>query len=137
MSTDTATWRTDEYPHPDWCAISRCSPHPRSGPAGGEHSSAGTLWQVQSNEADVIVRVVRGTDIDPRTGRDEAETRVEFVLMQHAWEVSSDDGADAGLSVEDARMVATILTRYADIAERDRDRLIATRTSEMAHREIR
>jgi hypothetical protein len=108
-----------EYLHPEWCDLTWCRPEPDLGQPQGTHESAGTLWPIQSGEADFTVRLVHSDDLG-RDGKGEGETRLHLWLRQHAWGDDRDGDlvVEAGCSVADARALAHLLTKYADLAER-------------------
>lgn len=106
-----------DYEHPYWCEVTRCQPHGHN--EGGLHRSPGTLWQLQGDEVDFTASLVRGDDVDA-AGQNHATTAVRISLTDQA-----SCGPDGGLiqtmaeiDPSDARMLAAILTRYADLADR-------------------
>jgi hypothetical protein len=140
MIESTSEHSINDYAHPSWCDLSRCQPHYAYEPRpGGYHQSAGTLWQIQSDEVDFIARIVRDDDFEPGTGRQVGKTRLEIVLRNNA---SCPPGGgdtdeyfvDAGVDPEDARMLATVLTRYADMAERAERFPVDLKATELAPR---
>lgn len=139
MSTAQAAGAKNDYKHPEWCDLTRCSPDAGGEVASGTHESAGTLWPIQSGEADFTVRLVRYDDFDQ--GRSTGIARLQIMLRQHAWGVGPDGQldmwAEAGVNVEDARALAALLTKYADFAERDNRFRMDFAASDCSDRSIR
>jgi hypothetical protein len=141
VSIESTRLTVADYKHPEWCDLTRCQPygvgerHP-----GGCHESTGTLWGIQSNEADFLVRLVRGDDFDP-DGEQVGRAELRVILRQHAWGLG-DDGqtdmwAEAGVEPDDARILAAMLTKYADQADRDNSSQMDFEASVCATRAIR
>ncbi len=105
----------EDYKHPEWCDLSHCQPSPH-GPAseGGCHYSTPVIWGIQTEEARFSVQLVRGDDISH--GTNHATTRLRIALRQWAWE-DGDGFTEAETDAADARILASMLTRYADLAD--------------------
>ena len=112
----TTTHETAEVLHPPWCELTTCEPD--SGGAGARHRSAGTMWPVQTDEVQVTVAMVRDDDIV--RGDQAAPTQIMLSMLNTA--SMHPDGcslyADAYIDPDDARMLARVLNRYADLTER-------------------
>jgi len=112
----TITRETAEVLHPPWCDLTTCDPNPED--EGARHRSAGTMWPVQTDEVQVTVAMVRDDDIV--RGDQAAPTQMMLSMLNTA--SMHLDGcslyADAYITPDDARMLARVLTRYADLTER-------------------
>lgn len=125
----------EDYTHPEWCDLSRCEPTQGIHVAAeGLHYSTGTRWGVQSDEADFTVQLVLCDDyLDGKNG---GVTRLRVTLQN--WATQTDTSAmataDAWVDPDDARMLAAILTRHADLADRANKFPIDIPASEARHR---
>jgi hypothetical protein len=123
VETEQTTTVAD-YTHPEWCDLDKCEPNGLPDfrrRASGVHYSTGLVWGLQSDEAEFLIELVRSDDYHPRTGENAAVTRLKLTLQQMVGDADdprAGDYADAWVDAKDARMLATFLTRYADMAER-------------------
>lgn len=98
--------------HPSFCA------RPDE-PCGGDHLGAVATWQVQHDEVGVSLRLRLIDDVDPADGRNLGRTAVQLGLSDLAF-LGAGGGiseVDASLEPEDARILASLLTRCAARAD--------------------
>lgn len=88
-------------------------------PHDGCHHSKGVAWPLQCDEAKIVVDLIRFDDYDG-LGNNVAPTQLRVTLQDSAFEGAGGSTPTAQLWVtsEDARMLAAILTRFADRADR-------------------
>lgn len=124
VPTSLATVSVTDYKHPVWCDLSKCEPRGewagRNRPANGAHYSVGTTINVQTDEVEVSLELVHLDDIHTGTGANVADTSIRLSLLNLASEHPNggEEFADANLDASDARLIAALLTRYADRADR-------------------
>lgn len=101
----------DDYTHPYWCDLSTCEPQRDK---GGMHHHPGTMLPIGAWHA--MTRLVRADDFRPGTRIQVARAHVQLVIR----DVECGGDATTFLEPHEARLLAQVLTMYADKCEQER-----------------